>query len=202
MKQKGEDFFSLLVVVTCVLASALLLRTLFGGSLEAYTNQVQTGAQTEHLRPPLQETEAGESKAPDGFPMGNEAGEMEDYGDSPMRNDMYLAGYSSYKEADTEIVRLCFERYGEFPLAITKAYMESGYAYMGYAWYGVAQMQGNKQVIFHYNGLGDIWTQRNNEAPVYNFIYEQTEDTRQGLQNLVLGNMGLWIEEGYADWEN
>lgn len=209
MKQKGEDFFCLLAVITCVFASALLLRTVFDSSLGMYGNAAHTDAKTEHLRPPRQDAgenaqsskiEYGESTGYGGFPDYPEASGLPI--DSPMQNDMYLAGYHASQHADDEVLNLCYERYGERPLSVTKAYMESPYTNMGYAWIGVVQMEEQVPVIFHYDGPQDTWIQKNDDAPVYSFFDEPSVENRMALQDLVLNNIQIWFEEGFMDWED
>lgn len=214
MKRRGDDFFCLLVVVICVLGSGLLLRTVFDRSLEAYTNKVQTGAQAERIRTPLQDAEESSVVSEGGYlpqatpdPAYSEMwGEGYDpYGasslpDSPMQNEMQWAGYNSSLLADILAIDACNNRYGVQPLSVKRAFMESFYSKTGYAWYGVMQINGDIPVIFYYDGVSDVWTQRTDDAAAYYFFDEQTDDSKTELRITVSNALLEWIETGYADW--
>lgn len=224
MKQKRNDLFCLIAVIVGVLGSALLLRVGLSGSLEAYSAQVQTSAQGEPIRPPLQaeyressvisESGYGESSTvsssgdeveatPDPLYRQDEdaASEIDGFLSSPMVNDVYLAGYISSQRVNAEIMDACYNRYGQYPLSIEKSYMESFHSVTGYAWYGVAQMPEEVPVIFHYEETSDIWTQRNAESIAYDFFDKQTDAMKSELQRVISNFMDEWSETGFKDWE-
>lgn len=217
MKHKGEDLFFLLAVIICVLGSALLLRTAFDSSLESYTNEVQTNAQAERIRTPLQELDADESSI--ASEMESEkgttpkpaypkigAGEADSYGasaiyDSPMSDETYLAGFNFSQEADMMAMEICRHRYGGDPIFVKKAYMESPDSFMGYAWYGVVQIDGDIPVIFHYVGsTEDIWTERTDNPAAYYFFDDQTEESKTELQTFILTRLKELQATGEMDW--
>lgn|GEM_PF-3599420 len=212
MKRKRNDMFCLFAVIVGVLGSALLLRLAFSWSLEAYSDQVQTSAQGERIRPPLQEAENGESsitsdsrhgeETPESMDpqVGDEFSEVGGLPSSPMENDVYLAGYISSQRTNAEIREICYNRYGQYPLSVVKTYMESPHSTTGYAWYGVAQMPEEVPVIFHYAGPSDIWTQRNVVSDVYYFLDEQTDSAKSELRRIISNGMVDWSETGHTDW--
>ena len=95
----------------------------------------------------------------------------------------------------------CYSRPGWNPRTLVKTYMESPFSSTGYAWYGVAQMEEDIPVIFHYSEQAEIWTQRSDQANVYSYFDEQTDDSKAILHEMITGYMIKWNETGYVDWD-
>lgn len=225
MKRKKFDFFGLVAVTVCVLGSALLLRVLLSGALDAYSNKVQVSVQGERIRTPLQESEEsgdssvvsmdveGEMRAspeparPDtGEPETRDAesgtNDASGLPGSPMEDEAYLAGYKFTQQAENLVMEACYSRYGEAPLVILKTYMESSHSNMGYAWLGVAEMPEGFPVIFHYNGVDEVWTQRSSADIIDLYLQEQSDHAKQELRSFITVHIEDSLVNGVSDWDN
>lgn len=198
MKRVKIDFFTLFAVMVCVLGSALLLRGLLSGSLEAYSNKVQTGAQAERIRTPLQEAE----EDPGAVVSGAETDPADGLSGSPMEDETYRAGFYFAQQADYVVQNTISNRYGEWPLNIVKYYLEYPDSMMGNAWFGAAEMPDGTPVMFYYNGLDEVWTMRLKDDVTEFYLRFPTEKRGLDLQSTILYYLQDYYETGWTDWDN